>query len=62
MKYAAYGKVVGSKFLGVFEADSEEEAIEKVLESEQINIALCHHCSDQCEDAEVVEVTVERQG
>lgn len=61
MKYAAYAKVSGSKFLGVFEANSAQEAEEKALASDAASINLCNHCSEECEDAEVTEISVEEQ-
>lgn len=59
MKFAVYGKVVGTKFLGLFEAESEEEVKNKVWASDRTHISLCHHCADECEDPEVSEIIVE---
>lgn len=55
-KYNVYAKVVGSKWIGVIEAESEAEAIRIGESHKNCHIALCHHCSDQCDGAEVVEV------
>ena len=57
MKYNVYGKVVGSKFIGTFEADSEREAMEKA--GENASISLCHYCSGECENAEIEDFTAE---
>lgn len=55
MKYYVTGRVVGSKYLGEYEADSSEQAIEMALAAEGGPISLCHNCSSQCEDGEVAE-------
>ena len=59
MKYSVYGKVVGSKFLGTFEASSSEEAEQKALDANG-HVSLCHHCAGECEDAEITECVVEQ--
>ncbi len=51
--YRVYGKVTGSKYLGVFEAASQEEALEKAYASAGGHVGFCHQCSAQCEGAEV---------
>lgn len=57
MKYSISAKVVGSKYLGEVEADSEEDAIQKGYSLGTTYISICHECSSQCEDAEVDEIT-----
>lgn len=57
--YNVYGKVVGTKYLGEYEADSEDEAIEKALQEHVGSISLCHQCSSECEDAELDDATAE---
>lgn len=57
MIWNAYGKVVGSKYLGQVEADTKEEAIDKVSSSASVN--LCHQCCTECEDAEIYDVEAE---
>lgn len=52
-KYNVVGKVYASKFLGVFEADTPEEAVEMALNSDSASICLCHQCADEAEDAQV---------
>lgn len=59
MKYHVIGSVKGSKYLGVYEADSAEEAIEAALNEQGGPISLCHSCSSQCEDGSVEEATAE---
>lgn len=49
-KYRVYGNYVFSKVLGEYEADSQEEAIEKALDEAECNITLCYHCSKNFED------------
>ncbi len=58
-KYRAYGKVVGTKYLGEYEASSEEEAIKLAQESENRAVCLCHYCNSECEDPEIEEIFVE---
>lgn len=52
-KWDVTGVVVGSKFLGTFEAETEAEAVRMALESDASSVSLCHQCSDECEDPEV---------
>lgn len=52
-KYAVIGTVVGAKYLGDFEADTPEEAVEKAVEAAGGPVSLCHACSSECEDGEV---------
>lgn len=61
MKFHVYGKVVGTKYLGTVEAESEKEAIRKVENGEgpEMSVQLCHHCSSQCEDPEIDDITVD---
>ncbi len=46
MKYAVYGIVRGTKYLGVFEAENEEQAIQAALGSDANSLSLCHQCAD----------------
>lgn len=59
MKYHIYAKVVGSKYLGEVEANSEKEAIQKGWDLDEACVSLCHQCSSECEDAEIEEITVD---
>lgn len=52
-KYRVVGKVYASKYLGEFEANSPEEAVELALASDAASVCLCHQCSDQAEDAQI---------
>jgi|ADurb_Val_02_Slu_FD_contig_21_2875252_length_324_multi_2_in_0_out_0_2 Fe-S cluster assembly iron-binding protein IscA len=58
-KWAVMGHVVGSKFLGIFEAETKEEAEDMAIESDAASVSLCHQCSSECEDAEVDYVEAE---
>ncbi len=58
-RYRVCGVVTGSKYLGEFEADSEAEAIEIALNSEESHVSLCHQCSSECEDPEIQEAFAE---
>jgi hypothetical protein len=53
-KWAVIATVVGSKYLGIFEAETKEAAEQMSEESEAASICLCHECSKECEDAEEV--------
>lgn len=52
-RWRVFGAVVGTKYLGVWEASSKQEAIDKAMESDIASITLCHQCAQDCEDAEV---------
>ena len=53
--YRVTAAVHASKYLGEFDASTEEEAIEMALNSDAASVSLCHACSHQCEDPECVE-------
>lgn len=57
--YRCYAKVSGSKYLGVFWAESEADAAQMAEESEAAGISFCCHCSAECEDPSVEEVYTE---
>lgn len=57
-RWSVNASVVGSKHLGEFDADTEEEAIEMAL-NENGHISLCHQCDSECEDPQIDEVTAE---
>jgi hypothetical protein len=57
MKYRVYGTVVGSKYLGVFEADTPEHAVELALMT--ASVGLCYQCSHECEDPEITDASAE---
>jgi hypothetical protein len=59
-KWSVYGRVIGSKYLGTYEADSKEEAEDKAMEAKG-SVSLCHHCSSECEDPEVDNVIAKRE-
>ena len=58
--YSVSATVTGSKYIGEFEASSEEEARKMAEESDEMYISLCHQCSSECEDAEINEIFIER--
>ena len=59
-RWSVVGKVIGSKYLGTFEAETAEEAIDKAL-GENGSVNLCHKCSSECEDGEVVDAEAEEE-
>ena len=57
-KYAVYGLVSGTKYLGEFEADNKEDAIDAAMQKNG-SVSVCHQCSDQIGDAEIIECIAE---
>jgi len=57
MKFRVSVTVVGSKYLGEFEAKTKEEAIE--MASRNAYVSLCHQCGSECEDAQMEEFHAE---
>lgn len=56
-KFNVYGKVVGTKYLGKFTTNNKQEAINK---AEKISsVSLCHQCSKECEDPEIIDIFAE---
>lgn len=62
-KYRIYGIASVSKFLGVIEADSEGDALDKASTDEDINaraiIDLCHYCSRNTDIGDIDEFTAD---
>jgi hypothetical protein len=58
-KWSVTATVTGSKFLGIFEAETKEEAEQMAEESESGSISLCNQCSDKCEDPMINDVEAE---
>jgi hypothetical protein len=54
-----YGKVVGTKFLGYFVAETAEEAADLAMESDESFVSICHQCADQISDPEIASVEAE---
>ena len=50
-RYHVTGTVIGSKYLGVFEAETADAAIHQAIEGASSN--LCHQCSGECEDGQI---------
>lgn len=58
-KFRVYGKVVATKYIGEFEAETKEQAEEMAWKSEETYISLCHQCTSEAEDPEIHELEVE---
>jgi hypothetical protein len=56
-RWRVNGTVVGGKYLGEYEADTAEEAVELALD--EAHVSFCHQCSGECENAEVEDATAE---
>jgi hypothetical protein len=52
--------VVGSKWMGDYEAETGEEALE--MAREKADVSLCHQCSDECEDPQIEHMSAESNG
>jgi hypothetical protein len=61
-KFNVYGVVTGTKFLGVYEADTKEAAIEAAINGDNAFVSLCHQCNDECEDPEIASAVAEEIG
>jgi len=57
-KYSVYGAVRASTYLGDFEADTPEQAIEMALASDAASISVCHACAGHISDPEIDEDSV----
>lgn len=58
-KFRVSASVVGSKYIGEFEAETAEDAEQLARDSSEASISLCHQCSCECEDAECSDMQVE---
>lgn len=58
-KYRIYGKVVATKYIGEFEAESKEQAEEMAWSDNEACVSLCHQCSSEAEDPEIEELVIE---
>lgn len=51
MKYHLHAPIMAGKWLGVFEADTPEQAIEQAMAV--VDVSVCHQCCNQVEDPEI---------
>jgi hypothetical protein len=58
-KFSVYATVTGSKYLGDFEADTKEAAIEQAEASGAAWVSLCHQCDSECEDPQAHDLIAE---
>ena len=58
-KWSAYGVVTGTKYIGTFEAETQEEAEEMALNSPRASVSVCYQCSDEVGDSEIAEVVMQ---
>lgn len=61
-RYMVTASVVGSKFIGYFEAESADAAIEQAGKSGRCGVSLCHECSSEISDPEIDELFAEEVG
>jgi hypothetical protein len=57
-KWRVYATVCGGKYLGEYEAETGEEAIEKGLDKNGY-VSVCHQCSRECDSPEIDFCTAE---
>jgi hypothetical protein len=57
-RWHVYGKVVATKYLGKYEAETAEEAKEMAL-NEKGFVDLCHQCVAEAENADIEEAEAE---
>ena len=58
-KWNCFGRVVGSKYFGIVEAETEDEAQEKAEKLDSCYVSICHRCSEHIDDAQIDEIVVE---
>lgn len=58
-KWHIYGAVGATKYLGVVEAETKEDAEEKGMNLPEAYVSVCHHCSSEVGDPEIQSVTAE---
>jgi len=59
-KYHVYAAVGATKYIGKFEADSEDEAIEKAARSKKAYApSLCHQCSHEMDVGDLYDFSAE---
>ncbi len=56
-KFSVNATVIGSKHIGVFEADTAEKAIE--IAQEQAWVSVCHQCSHEINDPQLERFTAD---
>ena len=56
-KWHVYASVTGTKYIGLFEAETDQGA--KDLANHKAHISLCHQCADEVEGPEIAEFYAE---
>ncbi len=54
--------MTGSKYLGVFEAETKEEAEALALESAAAVVSICNYCDSECSDPSIESATAAEIG
>jgi hypothetical protein len=57
-KYACYGKVVATKYLGEVEAENKTEAL-RLADDLDVSVSVCHQCAKDIDSPEIDEIFVE---
>ena len=58
-KWNVYAIITGSKYLGEFEAETQEEAQDKAAESPDAYVSICHQCAKDIDDPQISEFQAE---
>ena len=58
-KFHVYATVQGSKYLGVFTAKTEKDALAKAEDSDASDICMCHQCDEECSDPIITSMEAE---
>ena len=61
-KWNVTGTVTGSKYLGIFEAETKEEAEALALESAAAVVSICNYCDSECSDPSIESATAAEIG
>lgn len=61
MKYRVYGRVVATKYIGEFEANSKEEAEQMAWNADKSDVSVCYHCSKEVSEPEIHKMIVEEE-
>lgn len=59
MRFRIYGIISASKYIGEVEANTKEEAEEKAWSHENMGCCVCHQCTSEVEDPEILEIELE---
>lgn len=59
MQWTVTGAIYAGKYIGTVEADTKEEAEKLAWKLPGCGVSLCHACTDECENPEIVELIID---